>query len=31
VHREVVQWLRHQAVLWWATTDRFIDLCSRRF
>jgi SRSO17 transposase len=31
VHREVGQWLRHQAVLWWVTTDRFIELCSRRF
>jgi hypothetical protein len=31
VHREVVQWLRHQAVRWWVTTDRFIGLCSRRF
>ena len=25
VHREVARWLRHQAVLWWVTTDRFID------
>jgi hypothetical protein len=31
VHREVAQWLRHQAVQWWVTTDRFIELCSRRF
>ena len=29
-HREVAQWLRHQAVLWWVTTDRFIELCSYR-
>jgi SRSO17 transposase len=28
VHREVARWFRHQAVLWWVTTDRFIDLCS---
>jgi hypothetical protein len=31
VHREVARWLRHQAVLWWVTTDRFIELCSRQF
>jgi DDE superfamily endonuclease len=31
IPREVARWLRHQAVLWWVTTDRFIDLCSRRF
>ena len=30
VHREVARWLRHQAVLWWVTTDRFIALCSYR-
>jgi hypothetical protein len=30
VHREVARWLRHQAVLWWVTTDRFIELCSDR-
>ena len=31
VHREVARWLRHQAVQWWVTTDRFMELCSRRF
>jgi hypothetical protein len=31
IHREVARWLRHQAVQWWVTTDRFIELCSRRF
>jgi hypothetical protein len=31
VHREVARWLRHQAVQWWVTTDRFIELCSQRF
>jgi hypothetical protein len=31
VHREVARWLRHQAVLWWVTTNRFMELCSRRF
>jgi hypothetical protein len=30
IHREVARWLRHQAVQWWVTTDRFIDLRSRR-
>jgi hypothetical protein len=30
VHREVAQWLRHQAVCWWVTTDRFMELCSLR-
>jgi SRSO17 transposase len=30
VHREVARWLRHQAVLWWITTDRFMELCSLR-
>ena len=30
VHREVALWLRHQAVLWWVTTDRFMELCSYR-
>jgi hypothetical protein len=30
VHREIARWLRHQAVLWWMTTDRFIELCSYR-
>ena len=30
VHREVANWLRHQAVLWWITTDRFMELCSLR-
>jgi hypothetical protein len=30
VHREVARWLRHQAVLWWVSTDRFMDLCSLR-
>lgn len=30
VHREVAQWLRHQAVLWWVATDRFSELCSYR-
>jgi SRSO17 transposase len=30
VHREVARWLRHQVVLWWVTTDRFIQLCSYR-
>jgi hypothetical protein len=24
------RWLRHQAVLWWITTDRFIEICSQR-
>ena len=28
VHREVARWLRHQAVLWWVTTDRFMELCA---
>jgi hypothetical protein len=31
MHREVALWLRHQAVLWWVTTDRFIELCSQKF
>ena len=31
VHREVAGWLRHQALLWWMTTDRFMELCSLRF
>ena len=31
IHREVARWLRHQAVQWWVTTDRFIEPCSRRF
>jgi hypothetical protein len=31
VHREVARWLRQQAVLWWITMDRFIELCSQRF
>jgi hypothetical protein len=31
VHREVALWLRHQALLWWMTTDRFMELCSLRF
>jgi SRSO17 transposase len=31
IHREVAGCLRHQAVQWWVTTDRFIELCSRRF
>jgi hypothetical protein len=31
VHREGARWLRHQAVLWWVTTDRCIELCSQRF
>jgi hypothetical protein len=30
VPREVAQWLRHEAVLWWVTTDQFIELCSPR-
>jgi SRSO17 transposase len=30
VHREVARWLRHQALQWWVTTSRFIELCSRR-
>jgi hypothetical protein len=30
VHREVARWLRHQAVLWWVTTDRFIEHFSHR-
>ena len=30
VHREVALWLRHQAVLWWVTTHRFMELCSQR-
>lgn len=30
VHREVANWLRHQAVLWWITTDRFMEMCSLR-
>lgn len=30
VHREVACWLRHQAVLWWVTTEQFIQLCSLR-
>jgi SRSO17 transposase len=30
VHREVALLLRHQAVLWWVTTDRFMELCSSR-
>jgi hypothetical protein len=30
VHREVARWLRHQAVLWWVTTDRFIERFSHR-
>ena len=30
VHREVARWRRHQAVLWWITTDRFMELCSLR-
>jgi hypothetical protein len=28
VHRQVAQWLRHQAVQWWVTTDRFMERCS---
>ena len=28
MHREVARWLRHQAVLWWMTTDRFIEFCA---
>jgi hypothetical protein len=31
VRREVARWLRHQAVQWWVTTDRCIELCSQRF
>lgn len=31
VHREVARWFRHQAAQWWVTTDRVIELCSRRF
>jgi SRSO17 transposase len=31
IHRDVAQWRRHQAVPWWVTTERFIELCSRRF
>jgi hypothetical protein len=31
IPREVARWLRHQAVQWWVTTDRFIELCSPRF
>jgi hypothetical protein len=30
VHREVARWLRHEAVLWWVTTTRFIELGSQR-
>jgi hypothetical protein len=30
VHLEIVRWLRHQAVQWWVSTDRFIALCSQR-
>jgi hypothetical protein len=30
VHREVARWLRHQALLWWVTTEQFIQLCSLR-
>ena len=30
VHREVARWLCHQAVLWWITTNRFMELCSLR-
>src|SRR2546429_544106 len=30
VHREVARWLRHQAVLWWMSTERFMELCSLR-
>jgi hypothetical protein len=30
VHREVARWLRHQALLWWMTTDRFMELCLLR-
>jgi hypothetical protein len=30
VHREVALWLRHQAVQWWVTTDRFMELCLYR-
>jgi hypothetical protein len=30
VHREVARGRRHQAVQWWVTTDRFINLCSQR-
>jgi hypothetical protein len=30
IHREVARWLRLQAVLWWVTTDRFMELCSQR-
>jgi SRSO17 transposase len=30
VHREVARWLRHEAVFWWVTTNRFIELCSQR-
>jgi hypothetical protein len=30
VHREVANWLRHQAVLWWITTDRFMEMCLER-
>ena len=26
----VAGWLRHQAVLWWGTTEQFIQLCSLR-
>jgi malate synthase len=28
--QHVANWLRHQAVLWWITTDRFMELCSLR-
>jgi hypothetical protein len=30
VHREVARWLRQQAVLWWVTTDWFMELCALR-
>ena len=30
VHRQVAWWLRHQAVLWWITTEPFRELCSLR-
>src|SRR2546427_326124 len=30
VHWEVARWLRHQAVLWWMSTERFMELYSLR-
>jgi hypothetical protein len=31
IHCEVARWLRPQAVQWWVTTNRCIELCSQRF